>query len=105
MQLKISTIQENYVKLFNFKLKLNTVFANFGVYLLKESTSSRQDLNKLVTNIPDLFENGEFKRLYQHQSSVCWKNYCHLSLLFLNGNKMSKICKFQRSTARMNRPF
>ena len=42
-------------------------FANFCVYLLKESTSSRQDFYKLVTNIP---------QLYQHQSNVSWKNYC-----------------------------
>ena len=33
----------------NLKLKLNTVFANLRVYLLKEGTSARQDLNDSVT--------------------------------------------------------
>ena len=33
----------------NLKLKLNTVLQ---IFVLKESTSSRQDLDKLVTNIP-----------------------------------------------------
>ena len=30
----------------NLKLKLNSVFANFSVYLLKEGTSARQDNDK-----------------------------------------------------------
>ena len=33
----------------NLKLELDTVFANFCVCLLKESTSARQGLKKLVT--------------------------------------------------------
>ena len=44
----------------SFKLKLNALFANFPVYFLKESTSSRQDLNRLVTHIPEIIEYGEF---------------------------------------------
>ena len=32
----------------NLKLKLNTVFSNFRVYLIKEGISVIQDLNKLV---------------------------------------------------------
>ena len=39
-----------------------------------------------------------FVRAYQHQSNVSLKNYCHLGLLLLSGNKMSKNCNFQWST-------
>ena len=35
-------------------------FANFRVYLLKESASSTQDPNKLVTHSPQLIEYGDF---------------------------------------------
>ena len=56
-------------------------FSDFRVYLLKESTSSRQDLDELVTNIPQLIEYGAFVRLYQHQSNVFWNQYSHLGLL------------------------
>ena len=43
---------------FNYSRKYS--FANFLVYLVKESTSSRQDLDKLVANIPQLTEYGDF---------------------------------------------
>ena len=40
--------------------EIQNSFANFRVYLLKGSTSSRQNLDKLVTNIPQLIEYGDF---------------------------------------------
>ena len=48
----------NTVTDFNYSRKYS--FANFLVYLVKESTSSRQDLDKLVANIPQLTEYGDF---------------------------------------------
>ena len=33
---------------------------SFSVYLLKESTTSLKDLDKLVTNIPQMIEYGDF---------------------------------------------
>ena len=70
-------------------------FANFRACLFKESKSSKQDLDKSVTNIPQLIQYSDFARSYQHQSNVSLQNYCHLGLLLLNGNKMSKNYKFR----------
>ena len=44
----------------NSQAEIEYIFADFRVYLLKESTGSRQDLNKLVTNIPQSIEYGDF---------------------------------------------
>ena len=45
----------------NLKLKLNIVLQIFVfICTLKESTSSRQDLDKLVTNIPQSIVYGDF---------------------------------------------
>ena len=76
-----------------YSAKVCSVFANFLVYLLKESTSLKQDLNKLMTNIPEL-SMASFKRLYQHLSSVCWQNLSFGSVVF-KWEQNVKICKFQ----------
>ena len=69
--IKFSKGMSNIVKDFNYsrklcnvvnlKLKLNTVL-QISV-LLNKSTSSRQDLDKLVTNIPELIKYGEFCKI------------------------------------------
>ena len=53
---RISTIQENYKS----QAEITYSYANFRVCLLTERTSSKQDLDKLVTNIPQLIEYGDF---------------------------------------------
>ena len=56
----------------NLKLKLiKYSFANFHVYLLKESTNSRQDLDKLVTSIPQLIKYGDFCKIISTPVKQC----------------------------------
>ena len=77
------------------QVEIKHSFANFCVYLLKESITSRQDLDKLMTNIPQLTEYGNFCRIISTPIKYILESYCHLGLLFLNGTKMSKNCRFQ----------
>ena len=70
-------------------------FANFRVYLLKESRRSRQEFYKLPTNIPQLIECGDFCKIISTPIKCILEELLFLGLLFLNGNKMSKNCKFQ----------
>ena len=78
----------------HLKLKLNTVLQIFVAFsLLKESTSSRQDLDKLVANIAQLIEYGSFCEIVSTAIECIFEELLDLGLLLLNGNKISKNCK------------
>ena len=81
--IKFSKGMNNIVKDFNYSrklcndvnlnLKLNTVFSNFRVYLLKESTSSRKDVTYDVTMSRDMAIFGKSPC----QKVVKLHLYCH----------------------------
>ena len=82
----------------NLKMKLNTLFAKFCVYLLKRSTTSRQGLNRLMTkfcNIPELLEYGDFYKIISLPikcvlEELLSRFYLHLELLLLNRENVQK---------------
>ena len=51
------------IECYTFQAEIKHSFVNIRVYLLKECTSLRQDLDKLATNIPQWLEYGNFCKI------------------------------------------